>query len=214
MKLLRFGNGKLFHPTLYWACDARIKVVKCSPVNFIHILQWTWKKIFHKIKQLNTFKTRCISVAVYVRALSENPLQHANLEVLPLSKGHQLQWLTSLVVKHMWQHLQLSGATGFKLCYQHYPDSRVHGPTRGPSGRQDPGGPHVGPMNFAIWVHTTKFGPIPLITVFMLIITSVCAFLFITVTECWYMLYLHPPGLYLKQPWWIWLCKWKPQNHP
>ena len=31
------------------------------------------------------------------------------------------------------------------------PDSKVHGANMGPiSGRQDPGGPHVGPMNFAI----------------------------------------------------------------
>ena len=32
------------------------------------------------------------------------------------------------------------------------PDSRVHGTNVGPTwGRQDPGGPHVGPMNYAIW---------------------------------------------------------------
>ena len=35
-----------------------------------------------------------------------------------------------------------------------FPDSKVHGANMGPIwGRQDPGGPHVGPMNFAIWVH-------------------------------------------------------------
>ena len=33
------------------------------------------------------------------------------------------------------------------------PDSKVHGAIMGPIwDRQDPGGPHVGPMNFAIWV--------------------------------------------------------------
>ena len=32
------------------------------------------------------------------------------------------------------------------------PDSKVHGANMGPIwGRQDPGGPHFGPMNFAIW---------------------------------------------------------------
>ena len=32
------------------------------------------------------------------------------------------------------------------------PDSKVHGANMGPIwGRQDPGGPHVGPVNFAIW---------------------------------------------------------------
>ena len=31
-------------------------------------------------------------------------------------------------------------------------ESTVHGANMGPIwGRQDPGGPHVGPMNFAIW---------------------------------------------------------------
>ena len=34
-----------------------------------------------------------------------------------------------------------------------HPDSKVHGAYRGPTwGRQDPGGPHVGPMNLAIRV--------------------------------------------------------------
>ena len=34
-----------------------------------------------------------------------------------------------------------------------YPDSKVHGANMGPTwGRQDPGGPLVVPMNFAIWV--------------------------------------------------------------
>ena len=32
------------------------------------------------------------------------------------------------------------------------PDSKVHGANMGPNwGRYDPGGPHVGPMNFVIW---------------------------------------------------------------
>ena len=49
-------------------------------------------------------------------------------------------------------------------CHQHwvivtkvinYPDSKIHGANIGPIwGRQDPGGPHVGPINFAIWVHS------------------------------------------------------------
>ena len=32
------------------------------------------------------------------------------------------------------------------------PDNKAHGANMRPIwGRQDPGGPHVGPMNFAIW---------------------------------------------------------------
>ena len=36
--------------------------------------------------------------------------------------------------------------------YRTIPDSKVHGANMGPIwDLQDPGGPHVGPMNFAIW---------------------------------------------------------------
>ena len=38
-----------------------------------------------------------------------------------------------------------------------YLDSKVHGANMGPIwGRQDPGGSHVGPINFAIWVPKGK----------------------------------------------------------
>ena len=34
-----------------------------------------------------------------------------------------------------------------------YPDSKVHRANMGPTwGQQDPGGPHVGHVNLAIWV--------------------------------------------------------------
>ena len=36
--------------------------------------------------------------------------------------------------------------------FQYSPDSKVHGANMGLTwGRQDPGGPHVGPMNLAMW---------------------------------------------------------------
>ena len=39
------------------------------------------------------------------------------------------------------------------------PDSNVHGANMGPIwGREDPGGPHVGPMSFAIWVLGPRCG--------------------------------------------------------
>ena len=38
-------------------------------------------------------------------------------------------------------------------------DSKVRGANMGPiSGRQDPGGPHVGPRNFAIWFTSRGIG--------------------------------------------------------
>ena len=42
------------------------------------------------------------------------------------------------------------------------PDSKVRGTNMGPIwGRQDPGGPHVGPMNIAIWGGIGVFVIIP-----------------------------------------------------
>ena len=39
-----------------------------------------------------------------------------------------------------------------KVEYSTNPDNKVHGTNMGPTwGRRDPGGPHVGPMNLAIW---------------------------------------------------------------
>ena len=44
-----------------------------------------------------------------------------------------------------------------QYCQQTHPYSKDHGVNMGPIwGRQDPGGPHVGPMNFAIWVPFDK----------------------------------------------------------
>ena len=41
------------------------------------------------------------------------------------------------------------------VCIKVSHDSNVHGANMGPIwGRQEPGGPHVGPMNFTIWVIT------------------------------------------------------------
>ena len=50
------------------------------------------------------------------------------------------------------------------LCIHRPPDSKVHEANMVPIwGRQDPGGPRVGPMNLAIWVkllrHLTKYLP-------------------------------------------------------
>ena len=42
-------------------------------------------------------------------------------------------------------------------CMHGYPDCKVHGANMGPTwDRQDPGGPHGGPMNFVIWVYLTR----------------------------------------------------------
>ena len=50
---------------------------------------------------------------------------------------------------HPWQQVPPLCMLMFSDC----PDSKVHGANMGPVwGQQDPGGPHDGPMNLAIWV--------------------------------------------------------------
>ena len=50
-------------------------------------------------------------------------------------------------------HAYMLKLYGMMRTLHNYPDNKVHGANMGPIwGRQDPGGPHVGPMNFAIWV--------------------------------------------------------------
>ena len=44
--------------------------------------------------------------------------------------------------------------------WQLLPDSKAHGANMGPIwGRQAPGGPHVDPMNLAIWAVSQTFHP-------------------------------------------------------
>ena len=72
--------------------------------------------------------------------------------------------------------------------YHTNPDSKVHGASMGPIwGWQDPGGPHVGPMNLTIWewhlFETGEYtnGPIPMDQYISLSFSSILAkFLLLT----------------------------------
>ena len=62
-------------------------------------------------------------------------------------RSHTNQGWTRSVVTHA---IVLHRSVMNKIC-SYIPDSKVHGANMGPIwGRQDPGGPHVGPMNLAI----------------------------------------------------------------
>ena len=48
--------------------------------------------------------------------------------------------------------IQVWGLMTSDIISQYSPDNKFHGANMGPTwGRQGPGGPHVGPMNYAIW---------------------------------------------------------------
>ena len=60
------------------------------------------------------------------------------------AQGLWTPFVASLIARFMGPTWGPSGA--------YFPDSKVHGANMGPLwGLQDPGGPHVGPMNLAIW---------------------------------------------------------------
>ena len=64
--------------------------------------------------------------------------------------------LSSLILQSLWFHLtdRWCCLVYVSVCsFSHnIPDSKVHGANMGPIWvRQDPGGSHVGPVNFAVW---------------------------------------------------------------
>ena len=71
-----------------------------------------------------------------------------------------LQWANRVYTYVLLKWLNLTSSHGLVANNQvqscDYPDSKVHRANMGPIwGRQEPGGPHVGPMTFAIWVATS-----------------------------------------------------------
>ena len=62
---------------------------------------------------------------------------------------HGLQPLTPLLVDQL---VGLTSCQNRPMIWIRSPDSKIHGANMGSIwGRQNPGEPHVGPMNFAIW---------------------------------------------------------------
>ena len=81
-------------------------------------------------------------------------------------------------------------------CLEPHPDSKVYGTNMGLIwGRQDPGGPHVGPMNFAIWhMQSMKPGLIPICPTYQWLSAKL---LYLQCGSCillqiyWYIPFLH-----------------------
>ena len=74
---------------------------------------------------------------------------------------HLIPIITPILILHVGYYNEITGNDDILLkkgtkC--NIPDSKVHGANMGPTqGQQDPGGPHVGPMNFAIWDASVYF---------------------------------------------------------
>ena len=71
------------------------------------------------------------------------------------------------------------------ICLDILPDIKVHGANMGPIwGQQDPGGPHIGPMNLAIWAG--------IIIKFILILSILICFAF----TVWYIIIVYIAQLF------------------
>ena len=103
-----------------------------SPVNSPHKLPITW--IMFPLDDV-------IINSACVHAVHENTQSYN--QILHLTHCYKNRYLVIYVL------IIVLAPKHTKRC----PDSKVHGANMGPVwGRQDPGGPHVGPLNFIIWV--------------------------------------------------------------
>ena len=85
----------------------------------------------------------CFGSFIY-RCVSPLPIHHIQTDLNELSKETMYNDTYSGTLCYCSQ-----------VTWQDNPDSKVHGANMGSIwGRQDPGGPHAGPMNFAIWACT------------------------------------------------------------
>ena len=91
-----------------------------------------------------------------------------NLSIKLVKQFHHDQAYLQSLCKLNWNVMvllltQMIGRISFKRCQWWVrwhvlgiPDSKVHGANMGPTwGRQDPGGPHVGHLNLALWDYLT-----------------------------------------------------------
>ena len=116
-------------------------------------------KIVHTTSPLTSCHSGIYHIIYYRVFVKANPLH------LPL---HYDPWVSIMTLESVrmchhsgWLKMTVSGATGACCLWEiyHYWPLMLHviiarfiGPNMGPIwGRQDPGEPHVGPMNFAIW---------------------------------------------------------------
>ena len=108
--------------------------------------------IFKLIIQNKSFGTCC---EIAPRWMPKNYIwimNHKSTKVQVMAWYHQAM-LTDLC--HLIGHINCKNVTWASWCMNPWkldPDNKVHGANMGPiRDRQDPGGPHVGPMNLAIW---------------------------------------------------------------
>ena len=138
----------------YWPFVRRIN---WSPVNFPQKGQWCRALMFSLICALNKWLSKYswgwwveIPWRLLRRHFDDSLPDECEIStmLLGLVVARGLEGLTPLSLSTIG-----SDESRWVMVHLHKPDSKVHGANMGPIwGRQDPGGPNVGPMNLAIWV--------------------------------------------------------------
>ena len=144
-------RGSYFSPIPGVGSGQNLPVVRLAPIQH-YLRQTPWPILGHmSVGALDWFNQCTPKKLAWTAGHIQFNTGHI-LDTVPLEMW-QL-FLSCLMGKcGRWQYC--GRIYGMKHCLTHsnYPDSKVHGANMGHIwGRQDPGGPHVGPMNFAIWV--------------------------------------------------------------
>ena len=122
-----------------------------ASLNYLWTIIWTTVKIRHINANADMTSLLCVLVKINDKQLKTQKYYStcmAAMHTLTI-EINDYQWLKPLL-KRILSFLCLL-PFGICQCRRH-PDSKVHGDNMGPIwGWQDPGRPHVGHMNFAIW---------------------------------------------------------------
>ena len=139
-----------------------------------HYLNWWWSSLLAHIDGLMQERRNSIANAMELRLSCTNPsIYTASLDLNEWTEGAVTEHVSVMEldlrqssrllrsVSSQWRDAVTSLSTNGKACW-HYPDSKVHGANMGPNWvLSAPVGPHVGPMNLAIWVASFVAGSYP-----------------------------------------------------
>ena len=150
-----FGQYKRYHSYLWWYIYHNIKGLHQCPLPSLQATRW------YEVLTMSYSVLHCFLMLYLTVFISHLYQQYLLLHWLccDICQLGQLMWYTRCKTnKIVWYCFSLTifgiigGDDDPSYIYRHrVPDSKVHGVSMGPIwGRLDPGGPHVGPMNFAI----------------------------------------------------------------
>ena len=116
----------------------------------VHGTQTSTRPEYRITTQLNITKpyTEVVKYIIYfILTAKESVITSSAIRLYP----KYIHWHHDLVILYFPHDI-----TNSSMAIKRHPDSKVHGAITGPIwDRQGPGGPHVGPMNFATWTVLT-----------------------------------------------------------